>query len=94
MPYEEATFQAIKKAVSTALVLQYFDPNKECTMETSASDYISAAVLSQLDYESALQPVASMSCQYLPAECNYKIYDKKLLTIVRAFEVWHPELKS
>ena len=30
----------------------------------------------------------------IPAECNYKIYDKKLLTIVKAFEEWRPELKK
>ena len=27
-----------------------------------------------------------------PQECNYEIYDKKLLAIVRAFEEWRPEL--
>jgi hypothetical protein len=27
-----------------------------------------------------------------PAECNYEIYDKELLAIVRAFEEWRPEL--
>ena len=25
-------------------------------------------------------------------ECNYEIYDKKLLIIVKAFEEWRPEL--
>ena len=28
------------------------------------------------------------------AECNYEIYDKKLLTIVRVFEKWRFELKD
>ncbi|KAK1911200.1 hypothetical protein P3342_011802 [Pyrenophora teres f. teres] len=27
-----------------------------------------------------------------PTECNYEIYDKELLAIVRAFEEWRPEL--
>ncbi len=27
-----------------------------------------------------------------PAECNYEIYDKELLAIVKAFEEWRPEL--
>ena len=29
-----------------------------------------------------------------PAECNYDIYDKELLAIIRAFEEWRPELKG
>ena len=27
-----------------------------------------------------------------PAECNYEIYDKELLAIIRAFKKWRPEL--
>lgn len=27
-----------------------------------------------------------------PAECNYMIYDKELLAIIRSFETWRPEL--
>ena len=29
-----------------------------------------------------------------PAECNYEIYDKELMVIVRAFEEWRTELQS
>ena len=29
-----------------------------------------------------------------PAECNYEIYDKELLAIVKAFELWRPELEG
>ena len=63
-------------------------------METDASDYVSAAVLSQPDHEGTLRPVAFMSCQHLPAECNYEIYDKKLVAIVKACEGWRPELEG
>ena len=91
---EESAFQAIKKAFSTAPILQHFDPNKECTMETDASNYVSVAVLSQPNHEGTLRPVAFMSCQHLPAECNYKIYNKKLVAIVRAFKEWRPELEG
>ena len=55
-------------------------------METNASDYVSVVVLFQPDYEGIFWPVVFMSCQHLLAECNYEIYDKKLLAIVRAFE--------
>jgi len=39
-----------------------------------------------------LQPVAFFSKKMNPAECNYEIYDKELLAIVRAFEEWRPKL--
>ena len=94
MPIKEAAFQAIKKAFTTLPVLQYFNSNKECTVETDSSDYVPAAVLSQPDNEDILQPVAFMSCQHLPVECNYQIYNKELLAIVRAFEEWRPEVKD
>ena len=63
-------------------------------METDAFDYVSAAVLFQLDHEGILKPVAFMSCQHLLAECKYEIYDKKLMAIVRAFEEWRSELEE
>ena len=43
---EQNTFKSIKKAFSTASILQHFDLNKECVVETDISDYISSAVLS------------------------------------------------
>ena len=83
---EESAFQVIKKTFSTASVPQHFDLDKECTVETDASDYVFAAVLSQPDHEGTLRPVAFMPCQHLPAECNYEIYDKELMAIIRTFE--------
>ena len=78
MATEESAFQAIKKTFFTAPVFQHFDPDKEYTVETDASDYVSAAVLSQPDHEGTLRPAAFMSYQHLPAECNYEIYDKNI----------------
>ena len=63
-------------------------------METDAPDYVSVTVLSQPDHGGTLKPVAFMSCRHLPAKCNYKIYNKKLMAIVRAFEEWRLELEG
>jgi len=38
--------------------------------------------------------VIYFSFKMLLAECNYEIYDKKLLAIIRAFEKWRLELKD
>ncbi|KAI0993149.1 hypothetical protein K3495_g15035, partial [Podosphaera aphanis] len=63
-------------------------------METDASDFVTAAVLSQYDEAGILRPIAFMSKKMIPAECNYDIYDKELLAIVNAFENWTAELGS
>jgi hypothetical protein len=82
----------LKTAFTTAPVLAHFDPDLETWLETDASDYVVAAVLSQRGRDGELHPVAFLSKKMSPQECNYEIYDKELLAIVRAFEEWHPEL--
>ena len=59
-------------------------------IETDASDYVSAAILSQYNDNGILHPVAFYSKKHSVAECNYDIYDKELLAIIRAFEEWRP----
>ena len=56
-------------------------------VEIDTSDFVTAGVMSQYDNEGQLRPVAYFSTKMLPAECNYEIYDKELLAIIRAFEV-------
>jgi hypothetical protein len=51
-------------------------------------------VLSQVDAEGTLKPVAFFSRRLSPAEYNYEIYDKELLTIIRCFEQWRPKLEG
>jgi hypothetical protein len=45
----EAAIQALKQALTTAPILQQFDPEKLIIVETDASDYVSAGILSQHD---------------------------------------------
>ena len=49
-------------------------------------------MLSQYDEDGRLRPVAFFSAKYSSTECNYEIYDKELLAIVKALEEWRPEL--
>ena len=75
-------FKELKKRVCKALILIHFDLSKKCHVETNLSDYVSAGVLSQKDDNGIFHPVAFFSKQMVPAECNYEIYDKKLLAII------------
>ncbi|KAL2444003.1 Transposon Tf2-6 polyprotein [Exophiala dermatitidis] len=88
----QAAFEKLKAAFTTAPVLQHFDPDAETWVEVDASDLVVAGVLSQVDKEGRLRPVAFFSKKMSPAECNYEIYDKELLAIIKAFEEWRPEL--
>ena len=77
---------ALKHAFTTAPMLAHFNPNREILVKADASDYVSAGILSQRDEEGVLHPVAFFSKKHSSAECNYEIYDKKLIAIVRCFE--------
>jgi hypothetical protein len=45
-------------------------------------------------HDGILRPIAFFSKKLSPAECNYMIYDKELLAIIRSFEAWGPETMS
>ena len=87
-------FIDLKTMFTSDDVLLHFDPDKESVVETDSSDYVNAGVLSQYDDNGVLRPVAFFSRRLSPAECNYEIYDKELLAIIRAFEEWRPELQG
>ena len=63
-------------------------------MKADASDYVSAEVLFQRDEEGVLYSIVFFSKKHFSTECNYEIYDKELMTIVRCFEEWRAELKE
>jgi hypothetical protein len=77
-----------------APILRHFNHDREVIVETDTPDYISAGILSQYDDEGILHPIAFFSKKHSLAECNYEIYDKELMAIVRAFEEWRPELEG
>ena len=89
---QRTAFQALKDAFTFAPILQHFDYKKEIVVETDASDYVSAGVMSQPDDHGILRPVAFFSKKHSPAECNYEIYEEELLAIMRSFEEWCPQL--
>ena len=71
-----------------------FDLNKFSTVEFDSSDCITEEVLSQSDSQSVLHSMIYFSTCMSSTECNYDIYNKKLLTIIHIFKEWRPELKG
>ena len=70
-------------------MLQNFNSEKPVIFKTDASDYVTADMLSQPDEEKNLHSVTFFSSKMFLKKCNYEIYNKKLLIIVKAFEKWH-----
>ena len=90
----QKAFDTLKQAFTSAPVLRHFDPDLPCTVEADSSDYAMGGILSQPDTDGNLRPVAYFSKRLNPAECNYEIYDKELLAIIRCFEQWRLELEG
>ncbi|MBW0463709.1 hypothetical protein O181_003424 [Austropuccinia psidii MF-1] len=86
-------FQILTEAFTTAPILFHFNPSLRTIVETDASDYALGAVLSQVN-DSVKHPIAFDSCKLLQAELNYEIYDKELLGIVWALNLWRAFLLS
>jgi ribonuclease HI len=91
---QQKAFEEMVLKFTTAPTLRHFDHRREVIIETDASDYVSAGVLSQRDDDGVLHPVAFFSKKHSPAECNYDIYDKELMAIIKALEEWRLECEG
>ena len=63
-------------------------------METDTSDYTLAAILSIVNEDNEVHPVAFHSCTFTAAELNYDTHDKELLAIFEAFKIWRHYLEG
>ncbi|CEO95067.1 hypothetical protein PBRA_009599 [Plasmodiophora brassicae] len=91
---EDAAFRTLKAAFTSPPILTHFNPDRPCEVETDASDFALAMVLSQRDDDGELHPIAFYSRKLTPEEINYKMHDKELLPIVEGFQKWRQFLDS
>jgi hypothetical protein len=73
-----------------APILVHSHPEKPTVIETAASDFALAAVLSQTQETKRLHPVAYHSRKFMPAEINY---DVQLLAVVTALKEYTRSLR-
>ena len=57
-------------------------------METDASDYALAVILSIVNKDNEVHPVAFHSYTFTAVELNYDIHNKELFAIFEAFKIW------
>lgn len=86
---EEASFQALKSALITALVLVLPDFNKTFEVETDASDKGIGAVLMQGGH-----PIAYLSKALGPRNQGLSTYEKESLAIMLAVDHWRSYLQQ
>ena len=87
-PAAQASFDALKLALSTAPVLRTFDPRRRAVLTTDASGLAVAAILTQPDDEGHQHPVAYESRKLTVAERNYPAHVLELLAVVHALRVF------
>ena len=84
----QASFDALKVALSTAPVLRTFDPSRRAVLTTDASGLAVAAILTQPDDDGHQHPVAYESRKLTVAERNYPAHVLELLAVVHALRVF------
>ena len=90
----DQAFVRLKEMFTSAPILVLFDHERETIMEVDASKWCVGGTLYQVDDQGVMRPCAFFSKKNSPAECNYEIYDKEMLAIIRCLEEWDAELRS
>ena len=89
-----AAFEKMKGIFLAEPALLQFDYDKPTRVETDSSGWCIGGTLLQPNENGLFVPCAFFSRKLTGAECNYEIYDKEMLAIVRSLEEWDAELRS
>ena len=81
-------FNSLKKAFTSIPILTYWIPNAQLIVETDTSDYALTAILSIVNEDNEVHPVAFHSHTFTVVELNYDTHNKELLAIFKAFKIW------
>ena len=88
------TFNSLKKAFNSTPILTHWIPDAQLIIETDALDYALTAILSIVNKDNKVHPVAFHSCTFTVMELNYDTHDKELLAIFEAFKIWRYYLEG
>jgi len=90
----QGAFERLKRTFTTAPALRIYDWDRPAVVEVDASNWSAGGVLLQPGDDGKLYPIAYFSAKHSAQECNYDIYDKELLAVIKALEEWRPELEG
>jgi hypothetical protein len=74
--------------------LIHVDFSKPFVLETYTSNFVVGVMFSQLREDNFFHPIGFCFHNFFLSKINYEIHDKKLLTIVDAFEKWRHLLEK
>lgn len=92
-PEQQEAFEQLKASFQKAPLLRHFDESLPIRLESDASGFASAAIISQL-HNQAWHPIAFWSKKFIEAEKNYQVHDQELLAIVLAVKHWRHYLEG
>ena len=81
-------FNSLKKAFISTPILTHWILDAQLIVETDASDYALAAILSIVNEDNEVHLVVFHSRTFTAAELNYDTHNKELLAIFKAFKIW------
>ena len=90
----QSAFDSLKSAFTSAPILSHYIPGAPLIVETDASDYAVAAILSTVASDGEVHPIAFHSRMLGTSELNYDTHDKELLAIFEAFTTWRHYLEG
>jgi hypothetical protein len=90
----QRAFEHLKQSFTTKPVLTHWEPDSQLIVESDASNYAIAAVLSCVCSDGELRPIAYHSHTLQAAKLNYNTHDKELLAIHKAFKIWRHYLEG
>jgi len=90
----QIAFNTLKKVFTFKIILCHYNSDHKIVIEINALNYVFKDILSQYYENEILHSVAYLSKKHNSVECNYEIYDKKLMIIVCTFKKWWSELED
>jgi RNase H-like domain found in reverse transcriptase len=87
-------FLTLKQAFISTPVLTHYKPSCPLVIETDASNYALAAILSQVESNGEIYLVTYLSRTFSDTELNYDTHDKELMAIYEVFKAWRHYLEG
>jgi len=84
----------LKQVFISTPILTHWVLNAQLVVETDASDYALAAILSIMTKDNEIYPVVFYSWMFSTLELNYDVHNKELLAIFKAFKIWQHYLEG